>query len=83
MNFILNKRVTFKSNADTKSALVKYFVLAAIVLGLSYGGIWVLNGVAGIPLAVAKPITDVLLWILNFAVQRAYVFKPKGEENVR
>jgi putative flippase GtrA len=83
VNFTLNKRLTFRSNAKTSSALIKYFTLAAVVLGLSYGGIWLLTGVVGIPLAVAKPITDVLLWILNFVVQRAYVFKPKGEENVR
>lgn len=82
VNFTLNKCLTFRSNAKTSSALVKYFALAAAVLGLSYSGIWLLNGVVGIPLALAKPIIDVLLWILNFTMQRAYVFKPKGGKHV-
>jgi hypothetical protein len=42
--------------------------------GLSYAGIQALSKQLGVPVVAAKPIVEMLLFSVNFAVQRLFIF---------
>ena len=52
---------------------LRYSALAAALLAASYAGLWALTSV-GLPLLVAKVITDLLLFGASFSIQRTHVF---------
>ncbi|MCG7311549.1 bifunctional glycosyltransferase family 2/GtrA family protein [Brachybacterium sp. ACRRE] len=74
-NFALNRRVVFDGGADVPlgRAVVRYGVLAAVVLG---AGVLLVDALVGLgaSLLVAKVTTDLALFVLSFLVQRLVVF---------
>ena len=76
-NFFINKKVVFKTNGKLASSLVKYYILAAIILAANLGLMNLFNLVIGIPLFWAKVVTELLLFFFSFVAQRSFVFKKK------
>ena len=77
-NYSLNRRFVFAQG--TRTSILKYYMVAAALLGLNYGFIWVFNAVLPIPLAVAKIITELLLYPLSYVLQRRFVFAKRAGE---
>lgn len=76
LNFYLNRRLVFRAeDGSVLGQLLRYYLLAAVVLLL---GVMLVQGLtlAGISEYAAKPIADVLLYVLSFVGQRMLVFKP-------
>ncbi|NRG41076.1 glycosyltransferase [Rathayibacter sp. VKM Ac-2835] len=75
INFALNRRVVFAAGRQ-KPLGRQLFAYAALALVLLIGGSLLLSAstVAGVPLVIAKPLTDVMLAVVSFGVQRAVVF---------
>lgn len=73
-NFLINKKVVFKSDASILSAGIKYAILCVIQGTLS--GILVngLFGLTHIPEVVCKMIIDTLLFFASFFIQKNLVF---------
>ncbi|MGY4688291.1 glycosyltransferase [Salibacterium sp. K-3] len=74
-NYLVNRHVVFKSNHYPARTLVKYYTLAAVQMGASAGGVYVLYHTAGgheVPIKIA---VDSLLFLLSFYIQRNWVFK--------
>lgn len=76
-NFLMNKTLVFKSNGNFFVAALKYYLLAGTVLGLNYAIMYVLNLILGVPLWITKPMTDLVLFILSYQVQKHLIFKEK------
>ncbi len=76
-NFLINRRVVFKSDDGVLCTAVKYYVVAAVILVLNYLLLNLFNIVLSVPLAVAKLIVEALLFALSLALQRFFVFKSK------
>ena len=76
-NFLINRRVVFKSDESIVSTAVKYYVVAALILILNYLLLNLFNIVLSVPLAVAKLIVEALLFAVSLALQRFFVFKSK------
>ncbi len=76
-NFFMNRTFVFDRNSisDIKSALLKYYSLAAIVLSINYCFLYLLNVKAGIPLILAKCIVETGIFTLSYWFQRKYVFR--------
>ncbi len=74
VNFTLNKKVVFHSNANAAHTAVKYIALAVFVLICNT---LVLKGLTSFGLApfAAKIITEIILFIFNYLVQHSFVFK--------
>lgn len=79
-NYFMNKKVVFKAKGDTGRSMLRYYVLAAIQMLISAGGVTGLttlfkwgNGLS----LVAKLIVDTLLYFLSFYFQRTWVFKKR------
>ncbi|MDY0914805.1 bifunctional glycosyltransferase family 2/GtrA family protein [Rathayibacter festucae] len=75
INFALNRRIVFRA-AKPGSLRRQISAYAALALLLLLGGALVLSAAtaAGVPLAVAKPVTDLILAVVSFSFQRAVVF---------
>lgn len=76
-NFLVNRRVVFKSDDSVVSTAIKYYAVAALILALNYGLLNLFNIVLSVPLAVAKLIVEALLFAISLMLQRFFVFKSK------
>lgn len=79
VNFIINKKVVFKSDGSWKAELGKYAVLAACILIANYLLMHLLTITLGMHIAVAKLIVEVVLFILSFTVQGKFVYRRKNK----
>lgn len=83
LNFILNKKVVFKSNAGHGGLILRYYTLWACQTACSYGLIYGLGLIFGkesvIVRMILKPIVDVVLFVLSYKIQKNWVFKNKAE----
>lgn len=77
-NFYINYKVVFKSKDKLSSSFGKYAALAVVLLIASYSILWVLDVLLKIPTWIAKPITDIVLFMCSYFVQRKFVFKSQG-----
>lgn len=74
VNFTLNKKVVFQSNANAAFAALKYIALAVFILICNT---LVLKGLIGFGIAAytAKIITEIVLFIFNYLIQHSFIFK--------
>ena len=83
-NFFMNKHLVFKSKAATRSALLRYILLAVPILlaqtGLTYG-LTLLLGISEsriILRGVIHAFVMVVLFIASYMVQQRWVFSAKS-----
>ncbi len=78
-NFFLNKVVVFQSRAGTGNSMLRYFLLAAVQVCCSYGGVYLLDKVLPLPAEATKVIVDCILFFISYFIQRKWVF-PKATQ---
>ena len=74
-NYTMVRSSVFYSHQRHKSVLPKYLLLALVSGTASYGGIRLLSAKLGINPVPAKLMVESLLFLVNFAVQRLFIFK--------
>lgn len=74
-NFKINAKIVFKNM--TKSSYIKYAILVIIQMFVSAYGVAYLSKKIGIDLTGIKIIVDMIIFMVNFIVQREFVFKKK------
>ena len=81
-NYSINKLLVFKAKSvsETKSA-PKYFGLVIVIMLLNYLVLLFMTSVLFIPTVIAKILTEMLLFILSYTVQKKFVFKAKNKLN--
>src|SRR5208337_3860311 len=82
-NYSMVRSSVFYSHQRHKTVLPKYLMLVLVSGTASYGGIQFLHhrlGVAPIP---AKLLVETILFFVNFAVQRLFIFKPQASNGER
>ncbi len=82
VNLLLNRHVTFRSgrHAPLPAVVRRYVSLAVLLLGAGYLGLAALTAL-GLPLLVAKVVTDVSLLAVSYRVQRALVFRDRPQRS--
>lgn len=81
VNFTINRSFVFHSTAPLKAALPEYYSLAIVVhLLKSYMILELLTRVLHLPLGIAKPIAEVVLFVGNYIIQKKFIFKKKSEK---
>ena len=80
LNFFLNKKMVFKSNEPLLKSLFKYYLLAIPVMLISAFGVKYIALFLSVPensflVTVIKLICDFLLFILNYSIQKTWIFK--------
>ena len=79
-NYTMVRRTVFVSHEQNKKALPKYLLLVLASGSASYAGIMFLSSRLGVPAVPAKLLMETLLFAVNFAVQRLFIFKPESEQ---
>lgn len=81
-NFIVNRKLVFKSQEKALSSAVKYFLLALVILVSNYLLMHLFNLTLGMPLILAKLLVEGILFILSYLIQKKLVFRtvPKFHE---
>lgn len=72
-NFALNSKVVFKSS--NKQSLAKYFILVIIQMFISAFSVSAIFKVTRINSTLIKVIVDTIIFVINFVIQREWVFK--------
>lgn len=80
MNFAVNRSLVFHSRRRIWPAVVKYYLLAA---ALGTGAYFSIRALADLGLSVvaAKVLTEAILFLASFAIQREFVFAAGAEES--
>lgn len=73
-NFTVNRRVVFQSSGNAAAQGIRYAVLAAGILAVNTMILSFLTGTAGIQPMAAKIITETLLFIISWVLQKKVVF---------
>lgn len=75
VNFVANRTFVFHAvgAGSIRRQLARYVLLAMVLLVAGYGGIALLT-LWGVPLLVAKVLTDITVYVAGFLAQRVYVF---------
>ena len=74
-NFKVNAKMVFKNMS--KGSFIKYIVLVLIQMLVSAVSVELLSRVIGINVTIIKIIVDMVIFMVNFVVQREIVFKNK------
>ncbi|MEL4318137.1 GtrA family protein [Leifsonia sp. YIM 134122] len=84
VNFAVNRHLVFRSTRPTgiRRSALRYAALAVALLATSYVWLAVLTG-AGMPLLPAKLLTDGVLYLVGFQVQRRFVFGRRATDAAR
>ena len=75
VNFAVNRKVVFKGNESLSRAAVKYALLAVCILALNLAMMHLFTIALNWPFALAKILTEVLLFYLSFVMQGKFVFR--------
>lgn len=75
-NYSMNKTFVFSKNqAGMKRSMPKYFGLVVLILALNYLLLNALHGSMGIPLLYAKLLTEAILFLFSYTLQKIFVFR--------
>ena len=74
INFLINRKMIFKNEAKAKKQALRFIILFFIIMCLSTVLVSALSFIP-IPVTLIKAVIDLLLWTVNYTVQRKWVFK--------
>lgn len=78
VNFSLNKKMVFNGNGNTAIELIKYLILVVISGTISGWAVTHLSAlVPAITPVIIKAPVEIILYMFNYSVQRAFIFKTK------
>ena len=82
-NYFLNTTFVFQKNQKNYKSLISYALLACFILTMNTIILYCIHDYLGINKAIAKLITELLLFIISFTVQKFVIFNSvKKEEAV-
>lgn len=81
-NYIINAKLVFKK-ASSKASVIKYYILVIIQMCVSAGLVYLVdNMLTFLNVTVIKIIIDTIIFVVNFYIQREWIFK-KNKEMVK
>ena len=78
INFIINKKLVFCSHSNVAQAMLKYYTLFVVLGGLAYLLIQTMSDF-GMNVMLAKAVTESLLFVASFSIQRDFIFLKQKE----
>jgi len=80
LNYALNKRIVFRQTEKSPAFLVKYAALVVMAAAVSGLLVWVITSLTPLPKAIVKPVIDLIFVLINYTLQRSWVFKKSDSE---
>jgi glycosyltransferase involved in cell wall biosynthesis len=82
VNFMINRNLVFRQKGAVAHAVCRYYALAVMIMMISYGLIWTFSEVLGLNVFLAKIISDIVLSMVSFVIQREFVYKPTAKISI-
>lgn len=79
LNFLVNRNLVFHNRARVATTVARYYALFVTMGAVAYFSIRSLTGL-GVNVVAAKVLTETLLFLASFALQREFVFVAPREE---
>ena len=79
VNYTINRKFVFRSDAGVAKSAAQYFTLAGLILAANTAVLTVLTGTFGIGSLTAKVITEVILFTISWLVQKYVIFYAREE----
>ena len=79
INFLINRKVIFGNTNDAAKQVGRFCILFLCIMcasSLIVSALWFLP----VPVTLTKAIVDLLLWTVNYKLQRVWVFKDSGNK---
>jgi len=76
-NYLVNSKLVFEQKNIKGKQFIKYYTLVVIQMCVSALSVYALNHVININVTFIKVIVDTAIFVINFYVQREWVFKDK------
>ena len=73
-NYILNKKISFKSGKGIKNTIFKYYALVIVQMFVSATLVTIFYRLIGSGEVLIKIIVDTIIFIVNYKVQKKYIF---------
>jgi len=80
LNFGMNRLFVFRHRRAIAGPLAKYYLLVAFMAAVSYFSIRALSQNLGLSVILCKVLVETPLSVINFAIQRTFVFSGSAEE---
>jgi len=80
-NFVINRKLVFRSHSNALKSFAKYWLLVLLLGSLSYTGILTLVNYLNLNVLLSKALIETLLFFTSFAIQRNLVFYSKEDSN--
>lgn len=81
-NYYLNSTFVFRCKENRYKTILSYVMLAGLILILNSAILYCLHDILGLKKAVAKLITELMLFVISFTVQRLFIFSKAKKEEV-
>lgn len=78
-NYTVNAKIVFKMKKATWKSAVQYFLLALFILCINNIILSTICSLTHLPAMVAKIITELILFIISFVIQRFFIFHNKNK----
>ena len=77
VNYLINRMIVFRSNANKATSFISYVILAGAVIVVKMFLMWLLVDILHVFYAIANISVEVVLFISNFIIQKLFIFKNK------
>ena len=74
-NYLINRKMVFKSKGV--ASIIRYYLVIVLMMLINYGLLALVANEDGMPLWLAQPIVQLVIYPLNFVLQRKFVFPTK------
>jgi len=83
VNYWINRQLVFAEGRSLpmRSTVARYALLALVLLALNYELLTLLS-TAGIPLLFAKIVTEIVLFLASFSIQKRFLFRQRRQREV-
>jgi putative flippase GtrA len=82
IGFLLNRRITFRFDGDSRQALMRYIGAYAIGYGINFAGLWLFADYYGVPHEIVQGAVMVVLVVVLFLLQRYWVFPGRESDHL-
>lgn len=75
VNYVINKKYVFKGKVSSKQTAIRFLILTIVITILSTLFVYVASSLHIMSEKLAKPVGDLLLFLLSYSAQTKWVFK--------
>ncbi len=76
VNYLINRDMVF-GNKNKENTMYKYYALVLIQLGISTLSVYLIYKLTNIDTSIIKIVVDVIIFIINYFIQKKFIFKNK------